>query len=99
VQVPDRAPAAITQVMPAQQSAVEVHGPDDGMHDVLAHSSMPPALGTHGDPLQQSAAVAQELPGSRHSPVPLSASPYARQRGMPSRSSWHARNLGVCGPQ
>jgi len=95
VQLPAAAPGAITQVIPAQQSAVDVQTPAVGMQAVVAHSSCPVALGTQGFPLQQSAAVAQVLAGSRHAPTPPSVSPYARQRGTPSLSSRHARNFGV----
>jgi hypothetical protein len=94
VHVPLSAPGGITHVIPAQQSAVEVHAPLVGTQLVVAHSRTPLELGTQGAPLQQSAAVAHVLPGSRHWSSPASDSPYARHRGTPSLSSWHARNFG-----
>jgi hypothetical protein len=43
--------------VPVQQSALDVHGPALGMHAVVAQTSCPLGLGTHGTPPQQSAAV------------------------------------------
>ena len=94
-QLPCVAPGGTTHVIPEQQSAVDVHAPADGMHAVAAHTSCPLEFGTHGWPLQQSAAVAHVFPVWRHASVPPSERPYARQRGTPSLSSKQARNFGV----
>ena len=74
-QVPAVAPGATTHVIPAQQSAVDVQEPAEGMHALEAQTSCPVESGTQGCPLQQSAAVAQVAPVWRQASVPPSERP------------------------
>jgi hypothetical protein len=85
--VPLVLPCAIEQNSPAQQSALVVHAPHEGMHCTAEHTrgGVPPSagagLGTHGAPLQQSALVEQPLPAFTHWA--------SAQRGTPSLSVLH----------
>jgi hypothetical protein len=80
-------PWAITQVSPAQQSALVVHDPQfNTQAPPWKHWSPPPSTGTHGGPTppsgaQQSAAVTHAPPGFTQ-PRPL-------HRGTPTLSGWH----------
>jgi hypothetical protein len=95
VQVPDGAPGGITHVIPAQQSALDVHAPLEGMQADAAQVSCPPAPGTHGTPLQQSLAVEHVCPVWRQAFAPPSAPPpKARHRGTPRLSSWQRALFG-----
>jgi hypothetical protein len=62
-------------VIPAQQSAFEVQAPFEGTQAVAPHTSCPVPSGTHGVPLQQSAAVAHVAPVARQPSAPPSESP------------------------
>lgn len=79
------------QTLPAQQSAVTVQLPPEGMQTggpasgVPAHRSCPVLSGTQGAPLQQLPENAHVSPACRHGA--------ALQRGTPRRSSWHASEL------
>ena len=80
-------PVGMSQADPGQQSALFEHEPHAGMHDVPEHTygGEPPGLGTHGEPLQQSALEAHELPGPTHwTPV---------QRGTPMLSCLHVSSF------
>ena len=79
------------QTLPAQQSAVTVQLPAEGMQmgpppsGVIVQRSCPVLSGTQGAPLQQSPLNAHVSPPGRHVD--------ALQRGTPRRSSWHASEL------
>jgi hypothetical protein len=76
-------PAGISHAEPGQQSALLVQPPQAGMQTFGEHTNGgdPPAFGTQGVPLQQSALEAQELPAPTHwAPV---------QRGTPTLSCLH----------
>jgi hypothetical protein len=82
-QVPEVLPDATSHAEPGQQSALLVHVPHLGTHAfwVQTYGGLPPGLGTHGVPLQQSALEAHELPGFTHcAPV---------HRGTPTLSCLH----------
>ena len=91
-QVPDVDPGGRWQVLPAQQSAVTVQLPPDGMHTgpppsrPIAQRSCPVLSRTQGTLLQQSPENAQMSPPGRHVPPPP-------QRGSPKGSSWHTPEL------
>jgi hypothetical protein len=90
-QVPDVDPGGTWQMLPAQQSAVTVQLPPDGMHTgpppsrPIAQRSCPVLSRTHGTPLQQSPEKAHVSPPGLQSPPP--------QRGTPKRSSWQTPDL------
>jgi hypothetical protein len=88
LQVPCDEPIGRTQLEPGQQSPSMVHVPPCCTHagppsDGTKQRRSPVPSGTHGRPLQQSAADAQVSPGFRHVPSPL-------HRGTPSPSSWQS---------
>jgi len=87
MQVPFDAPAGMLQDVPAQQSAVVVHAPAVGTHDVPPQTKggEPAGFGTHGLS-QQSALDAQAVPAGDGFFVQSTSLPTV-QRGMPSRSS------------
>jgi len=70
VQVPIVEPGGMTQTLPVQQSAVVVQTPLAGTQLMVPHTRWPFGSGTHGRPLQQSAAEAQAPPGITHMPRP-----------------------------
>ena len=90
-QVPEVDPGGTWHTLPAQQSAVTVQPPPDGMHTgpppsrPIAQRSCPVLSGTQGTPLQQSPVKAHVSPPGRHVPPP--------QRGKPNGSSWHTPEL------
>ena len=67
-QIPCVLPAGMEHDVPGQQSAVVLQAPHDGTHALpkQAKGGLPPGLGTHGAPLQQSALDAQDAPASTH---------------------------------
>jgi hypothetical protein len=75
-------PSLTMQVSPEQQSALMLHPPHAGTHDVVAQTNaglLPLGLGMQGSPEQQSALVEQACPAPTHeAPV---------QRGTPTLSS------------
>lgn len=79
------------QTLPAQQSALMVQLPPEGMQmgpppsGVVPQRSWPVLSGTHSAPLQQSPENAHVSPFCRHAA--------ALHRGTPSASSWHASEL------
>ena len=85
--MPFDAPGGMLQDVPAQQSAVVVHPPAVGTHDVPPQTKggEPAGFGTHGLS-QQSALDAQGVPAGGGFLVQSTSVP-AVQRGMPSRSS------------
>ena len=90
-QVPKVDPGGRWQMLPAQQSAVTVQCPPEGMHTgpppsrPIAQRNCPELSGTQGTPLQQSPVKAQVSPPGRHVPPP--------QRGRPKGSSWQTPEL------
>jgi len=70
----------VTQLNPAQQSALFVQAPHAWLHVVLPHTygGVPPGFGTQGRWLQQSALDAQPWPAWTHCPY--------EQRGTPTLS-------------
>jgi len=81
---PDALPVGTTHVSPAQQSALIVQVPQLGTHVVDPQTYggvVPLGFGTHGRPLQQSAADAHACPAPTH------ATPV--HRGMPTLSVLH----------
>jgi hypothetical protein len=87
-------PAIIEHKVPLQQSAVVVQAPPPDTHSVRPQTNggFPEGFGTHGM-LQQSALVAQAVPGAG-APFEQSWSGTTVQRGIPSRSS--AQSSGCC---
>ena len=80
--VPIVDPGGMLHAMPAQQSAVVVHPPPDGMH-APPQTSAPLEFGVQGRP-QQSALDAHVLPVNADGFVQSISA--MRQRGMPSES-------------
>lgn len=84
-QVPAVEPGGRWQTLPAQQSAVTVQVPPEGMQigpppsGALVQRNCPVLSGTHGAPLQHSPVKAQVSPLCRHAPPP--------HRGTPNVSS------------
>jgi hypothetical protein len=87
--LPIELPVATMQPVPVQQSAFVVHEPPHAMQLVEAQTKggLPPGLGTHGLPLQQSALVEHTLPPV---PAPASGSHALAHRGTPRLSGLQA---------